>query len=255
MELQLRSRLLGHRPIPWSPQVFLVADQEVIIIYFKVINENEHWRQERMVRKLTKTKQQVVSDFRRTEIIDAARSVFARKGFANGIIDEIAREAGIAKGTVYLYFRSKTEIYRAVLDRDMESLNKSILEQIDASHNLKDKIRAFTLARLENAEVRKEFFRIMDTESGSLSYTRRQYRDWLREPVLRLASAIGDAAERGEIRRVPSEKVAWIIADMTRGTIQRRLLGQCDTTPGEDSEFLFSFIWAALVTEPSPAGT
>ena len=196
-----------------------------------------------------KTKQQVVSEFRRTEIVDAARSVFARKGFERGIMDEIAKEAGIAKGTIYLYFRSKEEIYRAVLHHDMQLLKKSTLERIDAAKNLKDKIRVFILARLESAEARKEFFRIMDTESGSLSFTRRQYRDWLREPVLRLASAIEDGSRRGEIRRVPSEKVAWIIADMTRGTIQRRLLGQSDTLPSEDSEFLFSFIWAALAAE------
>ncbi|MGA2961367.1 MAG: TetR/AcrR family transcriptional regulator [Candidatus Korobacteraceae bacterium] len=199
------------------------------------------------------TKQQVVSDFRRTEIIDAARSVFARKGFVRGIMDEIAEEAGIAKGTIYLYFRSKKEIYRAVLHHDMEFLTKDTLERIDAANNLKDKIRAFTLARLENAEVRKEFFRIMDTESGSLSLTRGQYRDWLREPVLRLTSAIEDASRRGEIRPVSSEQVAWVVADMTRGTIQRRLLGQSDTLPSEDSEFLLSFIWAALTSRLDPS--
>jgi AcrR family transcriptional regulator len=204
---------------------------------------------------LMKTKQQVVSEFRRTEIVDAARSVFARKGFVRGIMDQIAKEAGIAKGTIYLYFRSKKEIYRAVLDHDMESLKKGTLERIDTAKNLKDKIGAFTLARLESAEARKELFRIMDTESGSLSPTRSQYRDWLREPVLRLASAIEDASRQGEIRRVPSEKVAWIIADMTRGTIQRRLLGQNDTLPSEDSEFLLSFIWAALTaTENQETG-
>ncbi len=196
-----------------------------------------------------KTKKDVVSEFRRTEIVDAARSVFARKGFARGIIDEIANQAGIAKGTIYLYFRSKDEIYRAVLDHDMESLNKVTLERIDAAKGLKDKIRAFTLVRMENAEVRKEFFRIMDTEAGSISFTRKQYRDWIREPVLRLASAIEDASRRNEIRRVPTEKVAWMIADLARGAIQRRLLGQDDTPPGEDAEFLSSFIWAALAIE------
>ena len=193
-----------------------------------------------------KTKQQVVAEFRRREILDAARSVFARTGFARGIMDAIAKEAGIAKGTVYLYFRSKKEIYRAVLNHDMAFLNQDTLERIDAARNLKDKIRAFTLARLENAEAKKEFFRIMDTEPGSLSFTRSQYRDWLREPVLRLASAIEDASRRGEIRQVSSEKVAWIIADMTRGTIQRRLLAETNNSPTQESEFLLSFIWAAL---------
>jgi AcrR family transcriptional regulator len=200
-----------------------------------------------------KSKRQVVSEFRRAEIVDAARSVFARKGFTRGIMDAIAKEAGIAKGTVYLYFRSKREIYRAVLDQDMEFLKKGTLERMDAAKSLKDKIRAFTLARLENAEARKEFFRIMDTESGSLSFSRSQYHDWLREPVLRLAAAIEDASRRGEIHRVPSEKVAWIIADMTRGTIQRRLLGPSDSLTSEDSEFLLSFIWASLAIKSDVA--
>jgi AcrR family transcriptional regulator len=196
-----------------------------------------------------KTKQQVVSEFRRAEIVDAARTVFARKGFAQGIMDEIAKEAGVAKGTLYLYFRSKTEIYKAVLDHDMRALKKSTLERLDAEKGLRGKIRAFAFVRLERAEANKEFFRIMDSESGALSYTRSQYRDWLREPVLRLASAIGKAAEQGKIRRVDPEKTAWLIADITRGTIQRRLLSQKETPLAADAEFLLDFIWASLAAK------
>jgi hypothetical protein len=117
---------------------------------------------------------------------------------------------------------------------------------VDAAKGLKNKIGAFTLARLENAEASKEFFRIMDSEQGNLAFTRSQYRDWLREPVLRLAVALEEASRRGEIRRVPSEKVAWLIADMTRGAIQRRLMGQSDALPAENSAFLLDFIWASL---------
>jgi TetR/AcrR family transcriptional regulator of autoinduction and epiphytic fitness len=197
-----------------------------------------------------KTKRQIVSEFRRTEIVGAARSVFARRGFANGIMDEIAQEAGIAKGTIYLYFRSKTEIYKAVFDHDMKALKQSTLDRVDAARNLREKIKAFTLVRLENAEARKEFFRIMDAEQGNLSITRTQYRNWLREPVLRLAVEIDDAARRGEIRHVPAEKAAWCIADMTRGAIQRRLLGHSDCSLSEESEFLSSFVWAALANRP-----
>jgi AcrR family transcriptional regulator len=193
-----------------------------------------------------KTKRKIVSEFRRAEIIDAARSVFARRGFAHGIIDEIAKEAGIAKGTVYLYFHSKTEIYKAVLDHDMKLLKRETRQQIDAAATLKEKIGAFILARLKNAEERKEFFRIMDSGQENLSMTRGQYREFLGEPVQRLASAIKEASRRGEIRQVPPEKAAWIIADMTRGTIQRRLLGQSSSSLCEESEFLSSFIWAAL---------
>ena len=193
-----------------------------------------------------KTKQQVVSEFRRMEIIDAARTVFARRGFAQGILDEIAKEAGMAKGTVYLYFTSKTEIYKAILDHDMGILKKNTLERIDAAPTLYAKIAAFTLARLENAEAQKEFFQIMDSEQENLNMTRSQYRDFLREPVLRLASAIESGVRKGSVRPVDAERIAWLVADMTRGTIQRRLLGQHDSSVREDSAFITEFVWSAL---------
>jgi AcrR family transcriptional regulator len=193
-----------------------------------------------------RTKQQVVSEFRREAILNAARSVFAGKGFARGVIDEIAKEAAVAKGTVYLYFASKQEIYRAVLDRDMEFLKRTSLERIDAAQGLKEKIRAFALVRLENSEANREFFRFMDTEAASVTFTRSQYRNWLGDPVLRLANAIERASLAGEIRAVAAERTAWAIADMTRGLIQRRLLGRADTIPSDDAEFLVDLIWAAL---------
>jgi AcrR family transcriptional regulator len=197
-----------------------------------------------------RSKKQVVSEFRRAEIVDAARAVFARRGFAQGIMDEIAKQAGMAKGTVYLYFQSKAAIYKAVMDQDMQLLRDSTLQRIDAAGSLREKIAAFTLVRLENAEAKKEFFQIMDSASGDLSFTRGQYRDWLRDPVLRLAASIEEASSRGEIRQVPAEKVAWVIADITRGAIQRRLLGRNDAPPGEESAFLTGFVWASLTVDP-----
>jgi len=199
--------------------------------------------------KRMKTKQQVVSEFRRAEILDAARTVFARRGFAHGIIDEIAQEAGIAKGTVYLYFSSKTEIYKAVLDHDMKLLKQGTMARIEAAETLRDKIFGFILVRMENAEQRKEFFRIMDSEQGNLSMTRSEYRDFLQEPVLRMAAAIERGVEQREIRPVPAEKISWMIADLTRGAIQRRLLGHGEGTLAEEAEFLTCFIWAAIETE------
>lgn len=195
---------------------------------------------------MPRTKQQVVSEFRRSEILAAARKVFARKGFADGIVDDIAAEAGLAKGTLYLYFRSKKDIYKALLHHDMEALKASTLRRIEEAGTLPDKLRAFILARLENAEHHREFFRIMDTQSGDLRFTRNQYRDWLREPVLALAAAIEKAQQRGEARPAPAERIAWAAADLARGAIVRRLVGQpLDDLPGE-AEFLVNLLWMSL---------
>ena len=191
-----------------------------------------------------KTKQQVVADFRRQEILAAARTVFARKGFAGGIVDEIAKEAGLAKGTVYLYFRSKRELFKAVLEHDMEALKADTLQRIDAATGLDGKIRAFALARLEHADANGELFRIMDTSGHS--FTRKQYNALLKEPALRLTAEIEAAQGRGEIRSLPAEKVAWTIVDLTRGSVQRRLIGETGGTPAEEADFLLDLIWAGL---------
>jgi AcrR family transcriptional regulator len=54
-------------------------------------------------------------DARPSDIVAAALLIFAEKGFAGARIEEIARRAGVSKGTVYLYFESKSDIFRAVV--------------------------------------------------------------------------------------------------------------------------------------------
>src|SRR6266852_6547219 len=61
----------------------------------------------------------VVTD-KREAILRAAIRVFAHNGYFNSKVADIAREAGVADGTVYLYFKSKEEILHSIFDRNME---------------------------------------------------------------------------------------------------------------------------------------
>lgn len=56
---------------------------------------------------------------KKAAILRAATTVFARKGFFNAKVSDIAAEAGIADGTVYLYFKSKDDILHSIFDRAM----------------------------------------------------------------------------------------------------------------------------------------
>jgi AcrR family transcriptional regulator len=57
-----------------------------------------------------------VSEERRTQIIESAARVFARRGFADARMDDVAAESGVSKGLVYWYFKSKDEIVVAIAD-------------------------------------------------------------------------------------------------------------------------------------------
>jgi AcrR family transcriptional regulator len=68
-------------------------------------------------------------DARPSEIVDAALEVFAEKGFAAAKLDDIARRAGVSKATLYLYFDTKKEIFRAVARAAVASLLEALQSQ------------------------------------------------------------------------------------------------------------------------------
>ena len=88
---------------------------------------------------------------KRTAILDAATAVFARRGFFGAQVADVARAAGVAAGTVYLYFRSKDEILTSIFDRTMQeaiaSGKTALADVVDPVDRLR-RIARMHLARL-----------------------------------------------------------------------------------------------------------
>ncbi|MBW1991443.1 MAG: TetR/AcrR family transcriptional regulator [Deltaproteobacteria bacterium] len=78
------------------------------------------------------TKKEVVTAFRTREILAAAREVMECRGVESATMDEIAHAAGIAKGTIYLYFQSKEDLLHALMSQVGENLLRN-LEDIAAA--------------------------------------------------------------------------------------------------------------------------
>jgi TetR/AcrR family fatty acid metabolism transcriptional regulator len=69
------------------------------------------------------------NDQKRISILKAAGKVFPRKGFHQTLMDDIAREAGIGKGTIYRYFHSKEDLFFNILDNGMDEIYNIMLEK------------------------------------------------------------------------------------------------------------------------------
>lgn len=80
------------------------------------------------------------SNHKHTAILDAAYELFGSGGFYETKMSEIAEQAGIAKGTVYLYFKSKEELFMAVTRRDCEGFLQQLQEKLKASDTLAGKL-------------------------------------------------------------------------------------------------------------------
>ena len=88
---------------------------------------------------------------RRNAILRAARKEFFEKGFRSVTVDSIARRAELSKGAIYLYFKSKEEIYAQILLRDIDKFHERAETVLDPSKSASDNLRQY-------AEVYAAFF-------------------------------------------------------------------------------------------------
>ncbi len=79
---------------------------------------------------------------RRESIIDAAEKMFFAKGIAASTVDEIAEASELSKGTVYLYFKTKEELYMAIVERCMHQLIDMFHEAVGSAESGLEKVKA-----------------------------------------------------------------------------------------------------------------
>jgi len=198
---------------------------------------------------LGRTKKDVISEFRRSELLNAARAVFGKKGFHDASIEEIAEMAEVAKGTVYLYYKSKKDLYLEALRFGIASLVAELKARADNSRNCFETLRVLTHTKIVFFEENRDFFRIYYSELGKLPAHPAGLtlvRDLYTEQAEVFERVLREGIKRREVRNLDIEKTAFAISDLTRGIATQRLLGMSKTRLEDDVEFIVSVIWKGI---------
>lgn len=95
---------------------------------------------------------------RRNAILDAAEKIFFQQGLFNTSMDSIAKEAEFSKGTLYLYFKNKEELYRAVLLRGFILLEQKLKEELNEEENAYDNLKRITMAYYKFSQEEDGYF-------------------------------------------------------------------------------------------------
>lgn len=143
---------------------------------------------------------------RRSTILKAARKLFLERGFKAVTVDSIAEKAEVSKGSIYLCFESKEEIYTQILIADNISLNERIqnfsLIEASASQLLLEFARIYVDFFLSD----KELFRILMTfmmQTGQMHLTQQQSDELIRstnENIKVISEIIQKGVDSGEFR-------------------------------------------------------
>jgi len=103
---------------------------------------------------------------RQADILRAAEHVFALKGYYEATMQDIAKEAQYATGTVYLYFKDKDALYFSLFEEKFKDLLFILKEETAKAHDAKSKFEIFVLEKLSFFERNQDFFRIFVSESS-----------------------------------------------------------------------------------------
>jgi len=198
------------------------------------------------------TKKQIVEEFRCRAICDAAMRAVARKGLAKTTVDDIAREAGVAKGTIYLYFRSRDEIIEKTIGASVDGL----LDRLRlAADEASDEPFTRALERLLTAQFayfdeHRTFFRLY-FGSGEYSEDRRLRRTRRSRVHLGLfVELIKRRRRRGDLRAVDAGRAAVAITGAAREVILRRIREARPPASRTDARLLAEIFGAGLSAGP-----
>lgn len=152
----------------------------------------------------------------RSRILSAAERVFARRGFFAARVSEIAKDAGVADGTIYLYFKSKDDLLISLFARRMRELNQALRAAIADVESPVEQLRAFIRTYLKSVHDEPAAAEVLTIELRQSSkfmkeYDNPEFADFLRM----LGGVIAAGQEKGDVdASVPAHAAARMIFGM-----------------------------------------
>ncbi|ACY19046.1 TetR/AcrR family transcriptional regulator [Haliangium ochraceum] len=181
---------------------------------------------------------------KRERILDAAERVFARAGFFQSRVSEIARDAGVADGTIYLYFKSKDDLLISVFESRMERINDHLARALEGLATPPDKLNALLRSYLGLVNDFPELAEVLTIELRQSSKFMKEYANPRFGDFLKLvASVVAEGQERGDFAAaIPPAHVARMVFGILDELALVWLLGR-----GESFDIATAADWVCLL--------
>ena len=152
------------------------------------------------------------------QILEAAVKVFARQGFHQSTVAQIAKEAGVADGTIYLYFKNKDDILVQFFDYRAKQVFGSFREAVDGAETSADKLRNLVRSHLAEFQRDRDGAVVYQVETHQNS---RLAEAQIREMSQMYRDLISEIVEQGQ-------QEGTIRKDLYLGLVKRFIIGAVD---------------------------
>lgn len=189
-----------------------------------------------------KSLREVLGPVRTKEIEEAALRVIAARGLEGATMQAIADEAGLAKGTLYLYFEGRDELLIHLAESAFEELLASVDAALSGTEPARTRMEAGIAAQFAFFESRRDFFRVFVEvvhPGGAASARRKRSCNPLYQSfVSRFARFFREAHANSELHAPLPERLALFVAEGVNGLILNRLSEPNPPLPDEEVRWI-----------------
>ena len=160
---------------------------------------------------------------RKKLILEEAARLFSAKRFDEVLMDDIAHQAGVGKGTIYTYFADKEELYFAVVFEGIRRLNEQLQRKANRQPNPEDELRRMVHAIVSFFSQNRFFFRLMSQEDGKSEggrgENRKRWREERRIQLTAIETVLQNGAEQGVFSVEHPKVETAVLRDMVRSVM------------------------------------
>jgi len=183
----------------------------------------------------------------RKAIQEAVVNLVTRTGTRKITMDQVAAEAGMSKGCLYIHFRSKKELLESVKTASFKPLGDQLQKILDGSLTPNEKIESIVHRLFSYFDENRGFFRfLLEEREIAQSQVMRQKNSRYRNFVERIANVLDDGVASGIFRHMDARKVASIFIEAMIAMTARRLLEENPGPPDEDARLLIQVLFRGI---------
>jgi AcrR family transcriptional regulator len=204
------------------------------------------------------TKKEVVAAFRTGEILAAAHRLMGDKGVDALTMDEIAQAAGVAKGTIYLYFQSKDALIQALLSQVGEALAREVEAVLAKPLSPPEKLKLLITLFLHNVEKERVLFplylrELVRYKTGRETSLTPKLRELEARIMGQLTSLFAEGMAEGRFIQADPRLLAFLLKGMVRAVGYFQMTGGADRSVQENLPAVLRLLFSGIVLPSATA--
>lgn len=199
----------------------------------------------------------LLPEIRTREVQSAALRVISRKGIAHATMQEIADEAGVAKGTLYLYFKDRDDLVESTADHAFAKLTERLDSTLPELPTFREKLRVLFRTEIAFFDEHREFFRIYiaykqpPAELYQNARRRRTCHPRYANHLIRLENILREGMLSGDVRPCDPARLALLVSESAVALMLRRLAEEKPPEAEEDVNWLVDFVLHGIAVKGS----